>query len=507
MNIIVFTTWTGDNFLPAVHAEIITTHVEKGDQVKVVVCDSQLHSCFIPHLFQADKDNPPFKDKQTCINCQLKWRSILQNNIGIPKENIVSLASFPKDITIPFFTTKKEVEQHKFQNINIGLGIMSSLISIYRDVDIDIHQKRKVVEAIYKNVVSTVLTMENLKGFEPDKVYIYNGRVAERRAVVEFCEVNKIDYDTWEVAQSLQHYFLVNKTLPHNPKVLAQTAKRLFYEDKSVSQESKIEFAQNWYQTKRYGNYEDNPSDINYTKLMKETNIDSLNVDKNRTNVAIFVSSEDEIASLGEKIWPFKYRQTETITQIIEHFDKKENNNFHFYLRIHPNLRNLVNKETEKLKNLKGNCLTIIPANSPLSSYTLLDTCDKVVCFGSTIGIEATFWQKTSILFGTAMYKYIENSINIAESISHLMELIEDENLSPKNKEAALVYAYGLFHRGTRIKKLDIYEQPVEKLYNKNKLLYPIYKLYKKSSIVGKTVRFFNIEKIAKNMLIFFYKN
>ncbi len=506
MNVIIFTTWTMQNFLPAVHAEIITAHIKKGHQVKVVVCDSQLQSCFIPHFLQTDKNKPPFKEQQTCTTCQFKWRSILQNELGVSKENIISLKAFPKNILVPFFTTKNEIEQHKFQNINVGQGIISSLISIYCDVDIDVQKERKAVEALYQNAISAVLTMENLKDFEPDKVYIYNGRLAERRAVVEFCELYNIDYDTWEVAQSLQHYFLVNKTLPHAPKEFAKEALQLFYEDKTVSQDYKIEFAQNWYQTKRYGNYEDNPSDINYTKLMGETNIEALNINKYKKNIAIFVSSEDEIASLGSKIWAFEYRQTESIAKIIEYFDKKKNNEFHFYLRIHPNLRELENKETNKLKNLKGNCLTVIPADSPFSSYSLLDACDKIVCFGSTLGIEATFWQKISILFGTSFYSYLKDSTHIAQNINHLFELIEDQNLLPKNKEMALVYGYGLLHRGKRIKELDIYEQPPEKLYNKNKLLYSVYKLYKKSARIAKVVRFLKLEKITKKTLIYLSK-
>ena len=505
MNIIVFTTWTVQNFLPAVHAEIIASHIEKGHQVKVVVCDEQLHSCFIPHLIQVDQNNPPFKDKQTCTTCQFKWRSILQNELGVSKDNIIPLVPFPKNMAIPYFTITKELEEHKFQNINIGQGIISSLVSIYRNVDIDFQESRNALEASYKNAVSAVLTMESLKDFAPDKVYIYNGRLSERRAVVEFCKMNDINYDTWEVAQSLQHYFLVNKTLPHDPKEFAKEALALFYEDKTVSQEYKIEFAQKWYQTKRYGDYEDNPSDINYTKFMKETNIDSLNINKDKKNVAIFVSSEDEVASLGGEIWPFEYRQTESISKIIEYFDKKENNEFHFYLRIHPNLRDLDNLETKKLQALTGNCLTIIPATSPLSSYSLLDVCDKVVCFGSTVGIEATYWQKPSILFGTSFYTHIKNSVYIAKTIQEVYTLIED-TIHPKSQEAAFVYAYGLLNRGKIIKHIDIYDQPVENLYNKNRFIYPVYKFYKKSETVAKIVKLFNIEKVTKKILIYLSK-
>ncbi|WP_291721719.1 hypothetical protein [Bernardetia sp.] len=507
MNIIVFTTWTVQHFLPAVHAEIITSHLEKGHNVKVIVCDAQLHSCFIPHLLQENQNKAPFKDKSTCTECQFKWLSVLKNDVGVKKEDIISLKPFPKNIALPSFKSHDEIRNHQYQDINIGVGILSTLISLSRNVDVDIVEYRPSLEAIYKNAISAVETMNSLKDFAPDKVYIYNGRLAERRAVVEFCKLYNIDYDTWEVAQSLQHYYLVNKTLPHNPKPFALEAIERFYDNTSISQETKTEIGHQWYNTKRYGHYEDKPNDINYGKLMQNTDISSLQIDKSKTNVALFVSSEDEIASLGKDIWPFEYRQTESIQKIISYFDAKDDNNVHLYLRIHPNLRGLDNAETKKLKSLKGNCLTVIPSESPLNSYALLDECDKIVCFSSTIGIEATYWQKPSILFGTSAYKHIDNSIHIANTIEEVCQLIEDKNLSPKSIEAALIYAYGLLNRGKQIKALDIYQQPVKELYNKNKLLYPIYKLYKKSDTVGKVVRFLNLQKITKNILVRFGKN
>ena len=507
MNIIVFTTWTMQNFLPAVHTEIITSHLEKGHNVKVVVCDSQLHSCFIPHLLQKDKTQAPFKDKETCTECQFKWLSILKNTLGISKENIVPLSSVPKDIEVPLFQSHDEIKNHTYKGVNIGIGILSTLISLSRNVDVDIVQYRVALEAIYKNTISSVLTMENLKTFSPDKVYIYNGRIAERRAVVEFCKANKIDYDTWEVAQSLKHYYLVNQTLPHSPKNFAKEAMHLFYEDTSVAEEDKREIAHNWYKKKRYGNYDDTPNDINYGKLMNNNDISELGIDKSKTNIAIFVSSEDEIASLGKDIWSFEYRQTDSINKVVSYFDSLEHQNFHFYLRIHPNLRNLDNAETRKLQNLTANCLTIIPATSPLSAYTLLDECDKVLWFSSTVGIEATYWKKPSILFGTAFYKHIEDSVHIAESIEEVCSLIENLELAPKSEEATLIYAYGLLNRGKLIKFEDIYEQPVEERYRQNKLLYSVYKVYKESTTIGKIVRYFNLEKITKNILVRFIKN
>ncbi|WP_375558787.1 hypothetical protein ACE193_13675 [Bernardetia sp. OM2101] len=505
MNVVVFTTWVIFEFIPSIHAEIIESHLQKGHKVKVIVCDSQLPSCFYPHRDLYDKkDFSSFKSKEVCLTCQLTWRHTLTEELKIKKEDIVSLTPVPKDLVIPDFNSIKEVEDCHYKEIPIGAGIMSSLISLTRDVDIDIVKYRKELEAMYKNAVISILTMEKLtQSFNPDKVYIFNGRRAERRAVLEFCEVKDIDYDTWEIAQSLKHYYLVNRTLPHDPVRFAQDAIKLFNEP-SIPKEEKIKQAEEWYQLKRYGKNEDRPNDINYKKLMNDDDISKLNIDTKKINIGVFISSEDEIASLGQKIWPFKYRQVDTINIILNHF--KEDKTIHFYLRIHPNLRNITSLENDKLHQLSSPLLTVIPASSQLNSYSLMEACDKVVCFSSTIGLEATFWKKPSILFGTSSYKHIPNSIHNAETLDELFALIKHPNLPPKDKEAAMIYSYSLQNKGKLIKRLDIYDKQIVSVYSKYKLLYPIYNLYKKSSFLSKIVRKLEIEKMTKKALVFFSK-
>jgi hypothetical protein len=49
--------------------------------------------------------------------------------------------------------------------------------------------------------------------------------------------------------------------------------------------------------------------------------------------------------------------------------------------------------------------LTLIGPRDKHSSYQLLDQSDVVVTFGSTIGLEATFWGKPSILLGRSAWE------------------------------------------------------------------------------------------------------
>jgi hypothetical protein len=72
-------------------------------------------------------------------------------------------------------------------------------------------------------------------------------------------------------------------------------------------------------------------------------------------------------------------------------------------MRIHPNLIKS-DIECARWNALQSPCLTTIRAADPIDSYALLASADIVVTSGSTIGIEATYAGKPSILLGPTFY-------------------------------------------------------------------------------------------------------
>jgi len=66
---------------------------------------------------------------------------------------------------------------------------------------------------------------------------------------------------------------------------------------------------------------------------------------------------------------------------------------------------------------------------------------DKVVTFGSTVGIEAPFWGKPSILGGRAVYQQLGSTYN-PDSHEELMGLLLTSGLPPNDKLGSLMYGY-----------------------------------------------------------------
>jgi hypothetical protein len=70
-----------------------------------------------------------------------------------------------------------------------------------------------------------------------------------------------------------------------------------------------------------------------------------------------------------------------------------------------------------------------------------MDACEKTITFGSTIGVEATYWGKPSILLGKSYYDQMDG-IYKPTSFEELFNLINTPKLSPKRKEDILAYGY-----------------------------------------------------------------
>jgi len=84
--------------------------------------------------------------------------------------------------------------------------------------------------------------------------------------------------------------------------------------------------------------------------------------------------------------------------------------------------------------------LTLIEPASPISTYTLLDRVDRVLTFGSTVGVEATFWGKVSILAGRSIYEHLD-AVYLARDHDDVMQMLGAE-MSPKPIDEAVKYGF-----------------------------------------------------------------
>jgi hypothetical protein len=412
--------------------ELMQNHLDKGDFVTHYYCNGGLHSC------EANKNHDFF----TCVDCIARKNNgfkLLDSKSGhLQKRNFLSLNSQQKSVIQNWtcnFKTIDEVKEFTYEDIDLGMSVASSLISYFRDAEPDLNLNNEILNKLFKASLSVYFSFKNhFERERPDLVYVFNGRFSNIRPVVRLCEHLSIPYVVHERGSTMKKYGLYYNHLPHSPSAIQ--AKMFNYWKSELNKKLKIEIAKEYFKGRRDG-IEIAGKAIFKTKKENESLPDFW--DTSRRNVVIFNSSDDEFAAVGREFFnPLFGKQIDVLTFIKKSI--KNHDAIRIVLRMHPNLKNIDNILIRKTLELAGDNFHVIPPDSPVDTYRLIDESDVVVTFGSTTGVEAVFSGKPSILIGNSMYRDFHITYN-PNTPAELVEMIHNVCKS-KPVFGALVYAY-----------------------------------------------------------------
>src|SRR5271157_688912 len=405
--------------------ELMADHLDKGDEVYVVYCKGEMPTCL----------NNIEHDVELCFKCKF-YQSRGLKVLGIPKKNIINLPKKQpsyKPIT-KRFQHSKELKEFKIDGVDIGAAAASTLFFTHDkeykldtiSFAYDVYRELKMGWYIY------TFFLDLAKSMKPDVVYIFNGRFTGARMMWRVCEKLHIDFFTHERGGLQKQYLLRKNAIPHDLDVTRQEILDLWNNAKN----DREEVARRFFIDRRKGMAQ------GFHSFTKDQAIGSLpkNFDSMKINIAIFNSTLEENASVLGWENPIYEDDLEATRKLLEYF--KDNDAYHLYLRVHPNLKGSKNsqiKEIEKYKKEFSN-LTVIPPESRIHSYTLLDNCPKIVVFGSTIGVEACYWGKPAILLARATYESLDCCYK-PTTHEEAMALITSD-LTPKSVAEALKYGY-----------------------------------------------------------------
>lgn len=413
----------------ATDLEILVNEINKENSVTILHCGGVIESCFFHNI----------KTLANCYHCKNKFKNnvdeLNKKNNRIKVEFLKDNIKLPSDIKYDF-ESLKDLKEYKIDNIDFGMSVASSLISTLREHNIDTRENSLLIKKYLNSSLKVYFQIKTyLEKTRPDLVYIFNGRFSETRPIIRLCKNMGISFYTHERGASLNKYELCENTLPHDFDYITDEINK--YWNKNDINKEKI--ANEWLE-KRMG-----AVDTNWYSFIKGQEKGSLptNFDSNKENISIFNSSEDEFAAIDEKIkMPIYESQFKAIKNIVERF--KDNKNIHFYLRVHPNLKNLNNTQTREINSLRESNfsnLTIIRSNDKVDTYKLISLSSKIITFGSTVGVEAVLLNKPSIMIGNALYEKLDCTYN-PKNEDALFDLILDFELPSRNRDNALKYAY-----------------------------------------------------------------
>lgn len=404
-------------------AEIVENLKSSGNEVLVVLCDNILENCFFNRVHNV----------AGCASCQSRMKVLLKA-AGVQPAEMIRLKHYPEAYRapLPHFHHMDELYAFSYEGINVGRGVASSVISYKRDFDLIQEQYREIIEVELRKSINVLLNFQDiLQSWQPDEVYLFNGRFAEVFPLMELARSKNLRFYTLE-SGSGNNYEMFRDHLPHSIASRQESMNEL-WEHSDESERMRI--GREWFEKKRAG---DDSIERSFTRHQDKDRLpEGFNPDIR--NIALLNGSQDELMAVPEWKSPLFEYQNDAIRQILQHYSG--NPGMHFYLRVHPNLGQVDNIQMKEIRRMDYPNLTVIMPESLVSTYKLIDACEKVIAFGSSTGIESAYWNTPSILYGRGFYESL-GSVYTPASFGELIDLVDDPDLPPLPLTGALKYGF-----------------------------------------------------------------
>lgn len=438
---------------------IVIDHIEEilSDKNNVVIfltCDGVLLNCFKNRL-----QNP-----MICHECKtvgaIGLKSLSKYKERFLYHSIGNLTTkFDRTIHNFEYVDIYDVKKIQYRNVKIGYGALSSYVSYTRNQDADFKDeqtKSYLDDLLISQIRLTDAISILIEKYKPAEMHVYNGRWADVRPMYDLAKAYSIHVSVLEALNDGKRTFFKEvypNVLPQNIDYRTKWINEI-WEKSSKSYEEKVRLAERFFEKRRNAEL---ARDVKvYTSNQIQGKLPD-NWDSTKKNVVIFNSSEDEFVALGNDYDAYALFPNQ-IVGIKEILDKvQSNSNYQFYLRIHPNLSDVEFSYHKDLLSLGSNYpnLTVIPGDSPVSTYTLIDEADKVIVFSSSVGFEACYWGKPSILLSGSGYYNLDVTYT-PKDLNEVISLIFQDNLPAKSKEGAIKFAYFLMDTKYRTTEINL---------------------------------------------------
>ena len=414
---------------------------KKGVEVVMAYCDRALPSCF----------TNIHGNTGICKVCRHMHRQIVHNYLPDIQVIPVSAKKFSPSETDFSYDDILDLKKITYRHVNIGLSLHSYYVTITRKPSGKVTSgQRAYFDQILTALCSFVdYAYQFVDEVRPDVISIYNGRLYENRLFYEIAKEKGIQFESLEVCWRINepaYRVEFEGDLPLDIHQLTRMCHDIWDHSKR-SEEEKIKIGSSFFINRRTGKP---TNDFIYTGRQVKDKLPE-GFDERERNIVIFNSSEDEIVSLGGD-WDegnLFETQMEAIRFVADHLPE----NTHVYLRIHPNLKGLQASYHTDLYQLHSSRVTVIPPESSISSYALMDMADKVLVMGSTMGAESCYWGKPVINLHKSEYYYLNVGYN-PQTREELVQML-GEDLPPKPKDGALKYGYYYMATDERIQTDD----------------------------------------------------
>jgi hypothetical protein len=352
--------------------------------------------------------------------------SLVKKNLPMAKIMTYELHnSYVKNVNVNL----EELKKFTHLDCSIGYGLVSSLISLSRDSAPNLSQK-----TVNKIVFSNCQLIDHLEKIllnqEYNLICTFNGRLSYGVTIAQVAKKHSVPVKFYERGCDENHFWLSSIRTNDFDSLALEMRKKW-----EGAGSKKVDLARKYFASLRTGMA---PFTLNVVKKMTES-IAEVNLSP---KIVIFTSSDDEFAALGEGSdeGPFG-TQVETISRVL-HLARVHGLK-NIMIRVHPNIQRKSKRERTFWESYRPKGATLVQADDSINSYALLAKAEKIIVFGSQIGIEAAYAGKPTALLGPSRYQAIDCCYrpgNEQELLSFL--LMKDHPKKSVHMENSLKYAY-----------------------------------------------------------------
>lgn len=325
------------------------------------------------------------------------------------------------------------LKNYCLDSAGLGMGAASSLISLYGD---SMYRADQHPEEVRTCLAAAALVYERARAavewVRPDVVVTFNGRFAISKPIVAAAEALGVRVLRHERGSTFRRYELYEDAL-HNYAYIRQ---RIQEHWNAASLEERAQNGNEFFRRRRGG---DGIGWYSFTDQQQRGNIPAKVAGVQR--IVYFSSSDDEYAAVTDVFEPGPWPdQLSAVAALVGATEKVTG--IELILRIHPHLSKKSPGERMRWTGLASVKVRVIAPDELVDSYALLDSADVVVSYGSTIGMEAVYWGKPSVLLGPCSYSDTP-AVMCPKNDAQLHALLaEPGQLRPASRDLCLPYGH-----------------------------------------------------------------
>ena len=463
------------------HAEAVEIALSERDAGKEVVflsCVGALPTC----------PANPFKKESLCRSCRKQTQHTISKIL--PKDIVkleLKLGKNQYNKVSEFFTID-DLKKIELDGVPFGMMVYSTLTSNLNDSLFDVIKYKNTIKMLLQSSIELFeYGLAIINAMSIDNIYVWNGRRSSDGPLLYAADQLGIKYQAF-ISGGRYNSILIRENT-HSVQDIESASndlKAIVHNiENNVNRMSITTKAINFFNYMCGSNnraHLNNKGIVQFSKtFINDNSIKSLNKSNDRI-IAVFLGTYSEYAGVEgyDENDDFCNNFYEGVSFLQENLYKIENAKM--IIRWHPNSKHLeggelkmLNKVIERGKNIKN--ITHIPPESNFNTYNLIEECDTVIGFGTTVSIEACLYGKPVIFIGHNMFENLRCFYK-PTSYDELLQLLKT-NLVVGEFNHAIAWGYYFGNNGNyEYKYLE--QKSDELFFYDNKPLLVRYKYYRR---------------------------